>query len=195
MQEDSKAHKEELRREAVRARSLVPQLTSEEVKSFSKLFFETVDLEHNQVIGAYWPKDREFDICPLLDELQAQSIPCALPVIDGESRILKFALWHDGMDLVKGKFGICQPVVNEDTMWAEPDVFIVPLLAFDRRGYRLGFGGGFYDSTLAHYREQKDIVAIGVGYAEQACLFNLPTEDHDVRMDYIITPRQSFAFG
>ena len=63
----------------------------------------------------------------------------------------------------------------------------------DRR-IGLGFGGGYYDATLADFRLRKKILAVGVAYAQQACLFNLPSEDHDVRMDWVITQQQAYSF-
>ena len=71
----------------------------------------------------------------------------------------------------------------------EPDIFIVPMLSFDRRGYRLGQGGGYYDATLSAYRKKKSVQAIGIGYAAQAVLFTLPVELHDQKMDWILTPK------
>ena len=75
-----------------------------------------------------------------------------------------------------------------------PDILLIPFLSFDRYGYRLGQGGGYYDATLAHLREEKDILAIGMGYAQQAVLFKLPAEDHDQKMDMVITPQNVHDF-
>ena len=65
----------------------------------------------------------------------------------------------------------------------------MPLLAFDRRGHRLGYGEGYYDATLADLRARKKVIAVGLAYAQQAILFNLPAEDHDQPLDWIITPQ------
>ena len=88
-----------------------------------------------------------------------------------------------------------EPVVHEGTQWLEPDVVIVPLLAFDRRGYRLGQGGGYYDATLADLRAKKNIIAVGLAYAQQACLFNLPVEEHDQKLDWVVTPQGAQEFS
>ncbi len=191
--EEIKARKQMLREEAVRTRGLL-SLSNDELSQFSRLFFENIPLAQDTVVAGYWPKDREFDVRPLLEEVLAQGVCVVLPVVEKGSKVLRFARWHQDIDLVVGAYGINHPVMNEDTEFLEPDVVIVPMLAFDRRGGRLGFGGGYYDATLADFRLRKKILAVGVAYAEQACLFNLPSEKHDVRMDWVITQQQAYSF-
>ena len=70
----------------------------------------------------------------------------------------------------------------------------MPMLAFDRPGNRLGHGGGYYDTTLRALREKKKITAVGVAYAQQAVLFSLPVEDHDEKLDWIITEQNTHRF-
>lgn len=185
--------KKSLRTEALRNRALMA-LTYDDVANISRLLFETAPMNEETVVAAYWPKDRELDIRPVLDDLLEKGIVCALPVVEEGSRILRFARYDNGTELVSGKYGIAHPAVNETTQWLAPDIFLVPLLAFDRRGYRLGFGGGYYDATLAAYKKEKDVLAIGIAYAEQACLFHLPTEDYDVPMDRVITPQAAHSY-
>ena len=193
MMNDLKTQKETLRAQAKKARGLL-SLDAQGHVALCSSFFDVIDINENTVVGGYWPKGRELDTQPLIEKCLEQGAKIALPVIQKGSRILRFARWHNGMDLVEGAFGVCHPVINDDTQWLEPDVFLVPLLAFDRRGYRLGFGGGYYDATLAHYREKKDILAVGLAYAQQACLFNLPVEEHDIKMDWIITEQGAQHF-
>jgi 5-formyltetrahydrofolate cyclo-ligase len=76
----------------------------------------------------------------------------------------------------------------------KPDMVLAPLLAFDQKGYRLGYGGGYYDATIQALRKQKEITYIGVGYAEQAVLFKLPREAHDIPLDYMLTPQGVIDF-
>lgn len=186
MSENMAAQKDVLRAEALRARGLL-SLDASEDELFRKLFFGNIKPQSDQIVAAYWPKGREFDTQSLIDECLDKGIRIALPVVQKESRVLKFALWDQSIDLMKGEYGILHPVLNENTEYVSPDIFLVPLLAFDRRGYRLGFGGGYYDATLAFYQSEKDMCSVGVAYAQQACLFNLPTEEHDVKMDWVIT--------
>ena len=141
--------------------------------------------QKEDVIALYWPSGKEFNTRFLIDELVKQEFQCALPCVEKGSRIFSFKTWKPDDPLEKGAYGIYEPVEGEAV---EPNVFICPLLAFDRYGYRMGQGGGYYDATIAHYRAQKDITAIGVGYGQQAVLFNLPIEEHDQKMDYVLTP-------
>jgi 5-formyltetrahydrofolate cyclo-ligase len=191
--EEIKARKQMLREEAVRTRGLL-SLSNDELSQFSRLFFDNIPLAQDAIIAGYWPMDREFDVRLVLEEILSRGVRVVLPVVEKGSKVLRFARWHQDIDLVVGAYGINHPVMNEDTEFLEPDVVIVPMLAFDRRGGRLGFGGGYYDATLADFRLRKKILAVGVAYAQQACLFNLPSEEHDVRMDWVITQQQAYSF-
>ncbi len=190
MAENNKTEKEVFRAEAKKARSLLG-LNPQEHKSLHTHFFQNIEVNESTVIASYWPKERELDTQDLIDECLNRGARVALPVIQKGSRILKFVQYTNNTDLITGAFGVHHPPISEATQWLEPDIFMVPLLAFDRRGYRLGFGGGYYDATLAHYKNKKETTAIGLGYAQQACLFNLPVEDHDVKMDWIITQQNA----
>jgi 5-formyltetrahydrofolate cyclo-ligase len=190
MEDDIKARKQMLREEAVRTRGLL-SLSNDELSQFSRLFFDNIPLAEDAIVAGYWPMDREFDVRLVLEEILSKGVRVVLPVVE---KVLRFARCHQDIDLVVGAYGINHPVMNEDTEFLDPDVVIVPMLAFDRRGGRLGFGGGYYDATLADFRLRKKILAVGVAYAQQACLFNLPSEEHDVRMDWVITQQQAYSF-
>ncbi len=185
--------KQSIRDEARRQRAWV-NLDEEDPQDAAPLFFDAIKPQAGQVIAAYWPKDKEFDPSPILEQLLSQDITCALPVMQGGSLELRFAQYSEGIKLVKGPHGIMQPP-EEGANWLAPDIFIVPLLAFDRRGFRVGQGGGYYDATLNAARAAKDILAVGVGYARQAVLFNLPVEEHDEKLDWVITPCGTHYFG
>jgi 5-formyltetrahydrofolate cyclo-ligase len=116
-------------------------------------------------------------------------------VVKEDTKILSFAKWEEGMPLKKSPFGVMQPEVNDNTEWLDPDILIIPMLAFDRQGYRIGYGGGYYDATIKHLRTKKDVIAVGVAYAQQAVLFNLPVEPHDEKMDWIITTQDARCFS
>ncbi len=193
MVEDFKVKKDALRAEAVRARGLL-SLNASEHKCLCDNFFSNIKIDNKTIVAAYWAKDRELDTQILIDECLDRNITLALPVIEEGSRILKFTKYDNKIEMVSGKYGIAHPVINDNTQWLEPDIFLVPLLAFDRKGNRLGFGGGFYDATLSYYKEKKNISVVGLAYAEQACLFNLPTEGHDVKMDWVITQQSALDF-
>lgn len=178
--------KDDLRAQARDHRNrLPPDLGAPE--EAAALFREHVPVSPGQVVAGYWPQNKEFDVRYILDDLLGQNVVCALPEVTKESRVMKFLRWRADTPLEKNAFGVMQP--QDKTSYVTPDVVLVPLLAFDRRGYRLGYGGGHYDATLESLRSQRRILAVGVGYAEQAVLFNLPVEDHDQKLDMMLTPR------
>ena len=127
-----------------------------------------------------------------MEHLLRGNITCALPCVEEGSRILQFARWTDQSEMTSGKFDILEPA---EKGYITPDIVLVPLLAFDRKGHRLGYGGGYYDATLAALRAEHTIIAVGLAYAQQACLFNLPTEPHDQKLDWVITPERAHYFG
>ncbi len=186
-------NKDVLRAEALRHRVMMDP-REEDPDGACDIFFEAVKPEPEQAVATYWPKEKEFDPYAILERLLANGNVCGLPVVQKDSRILKFARWAEGDAMEDGPYDIPQPVVNDETQWLEPDIVIVPLLAFDRYGTRLGYGGGYYDATLRALRGGKAITAVGVGFAQQVCLFKLPKEDHDEKLDFVITPQQAHDF-
>ncbi|PJB70425.1 MAG: 5-formyltetrahydrofolate cyclo-ligase [Alphaproteobacteria bacterium CG_4_9_14_3_um_filter_47_13] len=186
--------KETLRQEAIRHRDRIHIFNNEDTDVVCELFFDSIKPQKEQIIALYWPRGKEFDPGYILERLLKEGFCCALPVIEKESRILRFVVWKENDPLEAGLFNILQPVLNEKSEWVEPDIVIVPLLAFDRKGYRLGYGGGYYDATLRALRHKKEVVAVGVCYAQQAVIFNLPVEPHDERLDWVITPQQIHRF-
>jgi len=187
--------KESLRFEAIRHRERIHVFSNEDPEAVCALFFDAIKPQKGQKMALYWPKDKEFDPGPVMERLLREGFVCALPVIKKGEKELSFARWKDGDPLVSGPFDVQQPAVDEGTEWVEPDIVVVPLLAFDRKGYRLGYGGGYYDATLRTLRQKKKIVAVGVGFAQQAVIFNLPVEEHDEKLDWVITPQKSHYFG
>lgn len=184
-------NKESFRLEAIRVRdNLEPGINDAE--DAARNFIEAITPKPGQIVALYWPKGREFDTLPLIHDLLQVGIECALPIIQKGQRLLKFAAYKDGNRLEQGPFDVMQPAVG--ALIVDPDIFVVPILAFDRHGNRMGYGMGHYDETLKHYRAMKSIIAVGYGYGEQAVLFNLPIEDHDEKMDWIITPQKAQRF-
>ncbi len=177
LREQAKFHRDRI--------EILPEMGEQAAACFSDFL---KDLSKETILGGYWPKGKEFDIRPVLDDAMNAGLQIALPRVTAHASPLDFILWDGQEELVKGTFGIMEPQGGQTVL---PDVFLVPLLAFDRHGFRLGYGGGHYDATLSSVRAQKDVLAIGVGYGAQAVLFNLPIEDHDQKLDYILT-EQSF---
>ena len=137
-----------------------------------------------QVVAGYVPVKDEIDITPLLEALHAQGRTIVLPVVAAPGAPLLFRHWHPGQRLEKGRFGIPVPPAHAPAL--TPDILLVPLLAFDAMGHRLGYGGGYYDRTLAQLRQTGAPLAIGCAYAAQE-MAAIPTLPHDVRLDWILT--------
>ncbi len=187
--------KDTLRHEAIRHRDRISIFNNEDPDAVCASFFDNIKPQRDQAIAFYWPKEKEFDPTSILERALKDGYKCALPVMQKGERVLRFARWQDGDILERGPYNVQQPLVGTDTEWLDPDIVIVPLLAFDRKGFRLGYGGGYYDSTLRALRDKKKIIAVGVGYAQQAVIFNLPVEDHDERLDWVLTPTDAHYFG
>jgi 5-formyltetrahydrofolate cyclo-ligase len=138
------------------------------------------------VVAGFWPMREEIDVLPLLTAALEKGASTALPVVTQRAAPLVFRRWHPGLALEDGPFRTRHPAPTEPEML--PTVVLVPLLAFDRAGGRLGYGGGFYDRTLAALRLQTKIVSVGVAYAGQE-LPEVPEESHDEPLDWIATER------
>jgi len=131
----------------------------------------------------------EINPAPLLLGLHANGHPLALPTIQGRARPLVFQSWSPGDAMAPAVWGIAEPLPTRPIV--HPDIVLVPLLAFDSEGYRLGYGGGFYDRSLAELRQIKPIVAVGLAYDEQR-LDAVPRLDYDEPLDWVLTPSGPF---
>jgi 5-formyltetrahydrofolate cyclo-ligase len=133
-------------------------------------------------VGIYWPFKGEYDVRHIARQLHARGTRLALPVVVEKNRPLVFRSWTPGAKLVPGIWNI--PVPTDDAAAVEPDALIVPLVGFDEDRFRLGYGGGYYDRTLAAFRRKP--LAIGVGF-ELAALPTIHPQPHDIPMDAIVT--------
>jgi 5-formyltetrahydrofolate cyclo-ligase len=139
--------------------------------------------------SGFWPFGPEIDVRPILYHLHAAGHPIALPVVVKRGLPLIFRAWAPGQPLVAGSFGVPRP--EKDRPELTPRLLIVPLLAFDRDGYRLGYGGGFYDRTLAGLRAKGRVLAVGVGFSVQE-VSRVPRDATDERLDWMVTEREAF---
>lgn len=143
-----------------------------------------------RVLSGYMPMRTE--ISPLAAmRAHAATGPVCVPVIQGKGLPLRFARWSPGCAMAEGEFGAQVPAVPD---WLEPAVLIVPLVAFDRRGGRLGYGGGFYDRTLAGLRARGPVLAVGFAFGGQEAEA-LPLEATDQPLDLIVTEAEVIACG
>jgi 5-formyltetrahydrofolate cyclo-ligase len=143
------------------------------------------------VVSGFWPIKDEIDIRPLLAELFNAGCQLVLPVVQGRGRALLFRAWRPGDALEAGVFGTLQPSARREML--EPDALIVPLLACDRDGWRLGYGGGFYDGTLSSLRARRRVTAVGVGFDAQL-VDHVPHGPDDQRLDWLLTDKRACAF-
>lgn len=137
------------------------------------------------VVSGFFPFRAEIDARPLMSRLLAEGYELALPVMEGKGKPLIFRRWKPGDEMAEAKWGIQEPL--PDAPVVEPDILLGPLLAFDRAGYRLGYGGGFYDRTLQKLRASKPVVSIGLAFGEQQ-VDAVPHLDYDERVDWVLTP-------
>jgi 5-formyltetrahydrofolate cyclo-ligase len=134
------------------------------------------------VVSGFWPLRDEIDIRPLLLALHARGHPIVLPVTPKRGLPLTFRLWQPGDTLIEEKFGTMRPTGEERS----PDFLLVPLLAFDRRGGRLGYGAGYYDRTLTLLSPR---FALGCAFAAQEAP-EVPMGPRDVWLDAVVTERE-----
>lgn len=145
------------------------------------------DLAGPGPVSAYWPMRSEADPRPILEALHAKGMALCLPAI--VDRAMLFRQWAPWEPIVPGGFGTLVPEPQQPQ--AKPAILIVPLAAFDRRGYRIGYGKGYYDRALS---ELGKVVAIGIGYGAQE-IPAVPDEPHDQRLDWIVTEGETIRCG
>ncbi len=142
-------------------------------------------LAPGRVVSGFSAIRDEIDPAALLQRLQGEGHHLCLPVMQGKGLPLVFRAWSPGDEMGKVQWGISEPLPDKPVL--EPDVVLVPLLAFDAQGFRLGYGGGFYDRTLARLRAIKPVVAVGIAYDELK-VDAVPYRSYDERLDWVLTP-------
>jgi 5-formyltetrahydrofolate cyclo-ligase len=136
-----------------------------------------------KILGAYFPVRSEFDCLPLVRRMAEDGWRIALPVVTPNAP-LEYHEWKFGARMENGPFGIPQPVDGEVL---SPTAVLVPLLAFDRHCFRLGYGGGHYDRALETLRGQHPVIAIGLAFDSQE-VAEVPVCSYDQQLDWILTP-------
>lgn len=142
--------------------------------------------EAGAIVAGYWPIRTELDPRPLMQQLVAAGLTTALPATPQPGKPLIFHLWQEGDPVIEGLYGTSEPAPEAPR--CEPDILLVPMLAFDNAGYRLGYGGGFYDRSLAALRAINPAVrAVGIAFGAQR-IDLVPRGEHDARLDAVLTP-------
>jgi len=143
-----------------------------------------------RVIAGFVPIRSEINPLPVMVDLAADG-PVAVPVVEGAGQPLSFKQWRPGCRMAPGPFGAAVPVEGAVLV---PEVLIVPLVAFDRRGGRLGYGGGYYDRTLQERRAKGRVLAVGYAYGAQE-VDAVPVSPLDQNLDWIVTERGAIRAG
>jgi 5-formyltetrahydrofolate cyclo-ligase len=194
--ESRDAARRKLRERMRRARAALP--TADRIKAMAALSERLADLPElatDERIAGYWASDGEMPLAAVLPPLLARGVRYHLPVVPPKLRQpLWFAPWRTGQAVRANRFGIPEPADAERTIVAADSLELVlcPLVAFDRRGHRLGMGGGFYDATfsfLAQGERPREPLLVGIAYSFQE-LDALAPEAHDVHLDYVCTERE-----
>jgi len=179
------------RKEAKKRRAQAFQCQTNAGQKACDIWCSQVDLAPNQIISIYWPLGDELDPLPLLRQLHASGHAMVLPVMLGAGKPLVFKRWQPGDQLQDAGFGTKEPL--DDQPQLDPDVILAPLLAFDQQGYRLGYGGGFYDRTLGQLRQHKQVKVFGLAFAEQEVDLVVRGE-YDQALDGMVTPKALTKF-
>ncbi len=189
--------KQRLRAEAKRRRAAAAAAAPEAGEALARRLLEAfeageIPLAAGARVSAYWPVGDELDCRPVMQALAERGHEIGLPVVTARATPLTFRRWRPGDRLEPAGFGLQVPDARQPEV--VPDLLLVPLLAFDRAGGRLGYGGGFYDRTLALLQARGRALAIGLAYAGQE-MAELPRSPTDLPMDWIVTEAEVLAIG
>jgi 5-formyltetrahydrofolate cyclo-ligase len=183
--------KKQLRREAEHLRHGIAQAEPNAAKAFIENFLGAITPKTGAIISGYIPARGEANPLPLMERLKADGHPLALARVAQKAQPMQFHLWRDNAAPLRSAFGVMEPAAD----WPSciPDILLVPMLAFDKEGYRLGYGGGFHDRTLQSLRPQTGILAVGIAFAGQEMMI-LPHDEHDEKLDWIVTEKFARKF-
>ena len=184
---DLAAIKAELRREALARRDALPP--AERVQAAEAIAARAFPLaiDAGTIVSGFMPMKSEINPLPLMRKLAAAGARLALPVVAGRGKPLIMRTWGIGEPLAAGVWGIREPPPSAAVV--APDILLVPLLAFDRAGHRIGYGAGYYDMTIAALRARQAVVAVGLAFAAQE-IAAVPATPHDAPLDLVLTERE-----
>ena len=179
--------KSDLRREAIARRdALPPDARQAAAEAIAARKFPLAIIP-GMIVSGFMPLKSEINPLPLLRKLAGQGARLALPVVAGRGKPLVMREWVFGEPLVAGVWGIREP--QPEAAAVDPDILLVPLLAFDRTGHRIGYGAGYYDLTLAQLRARKPVIAVGLAFAVQE-VPTAPATPRDALLDLVLTERE-----
>jgi 5-formyltetrahydrofolate cyclo-ligase len=179
--------KDLLREQALARRDALPATERQASAEFVASRAFPIDVRRGAVVSGFMPMKSEINPLPLLKRLAAGGATLALPVVAGRGKPLIMRAWEFGAPLDQGVWGIRQPKAESPEV--DPDILIVPLAAFDRRGHRIGYGAGYFDMTINRLRRLKSITAIGIAFAVQE-IPRVPATERDEPLDLVLTERE-----
>lgn len=184
------AAKSELRRQAEAKRNLLHVGGAKAGISIAA-HFATIPIPASAIVGVYVPIRSEADSLSVVRKLRAKGHKIALPRIHEKNQPLHFHEWPENKAPMEGSYRLPEPAPD----WPDvtPDVILVPLLAFDAKGHRLGYGGGYYDRTLSTLRASGTVLAVGIAFAGQE-VDALPADTNDQKLDWVVTETASRKF-
>jgi 5-formyltetrahydrofolate cyclo-ligase len=154
----------------------------------AEILADYLSAHRGKALSGYMPMRTEIDPLPAM---AAHHGLVGVPVILAKASPLRFREWSPGCPMVEGAF---KAMIPKEGAWVEPEVLIVPMLAWDRRGYRLGYGGGFYDRTLEGLRARGPVLAVGFAFAVQE-MAEVPIDGFDQRLDAVVTEKGVTVFA
>ena len=167
--------------------ALDPELRRQHAKRIAARLDDLVHPIAGRTVSAYWPLRGEPDLRSWMERVIARRGHCALPVVVGRNEPLIFRAWTPGARMERGFWNIPVPADGGELV---PDIVIAPVVGFDPQCYRLGYGGGYFDRTLATLRNSPRVIGIGYAGAQIATIHPLP---HDIPMDAIVTERETLT--
>jgi len=180
-----------IRKDALMRRDALPAaMRAEAAETIAARPFP-IAVSSGTIVSGFMPLKTEINPLPLMRKLEAAGARLALPVVAGRGKPLIMRSYVFGQALNEGVWGIREP--KDDAPAVDPDILIVPLAAFDRRGNRIGYGAGYYDMTINRLRSLKPVVAVGIAYAAQE-VADVPTTSRDARLDLVLTERDVIDF-
>ena len=153
--------------------------------NFEKLIKVIRNQKNIKIVGGYFPFNKEIDDLKILQALEKKKYLITLPKIKKNNQ-MDFFEWSFTQPLIINKYGIPEPISNNTRY---PDLLLVPLVAYDKKFNRIGYGGGYYDRYLKKISKRKKIITIGLAYSFQKVI-NIPINDYDFKLDYIITDKK-----
>jgi 5-formyltetrahydrofolate cyclo-ligase len=183
--------KSALRRDALARRDTLPPAERQTAAEAIAARPFPIPISAGMTVSGFSPLKTEINPLPLLRNLAAAGAKLALPVVAGRGKPLIMRAYAFGQALNAGVWGIREP--KDDAPEVDPDILIVPLAAFDRRGHRIGYGAGYYDMTIKRLRAIKPVIAVGIAYAAQE-VTEVPVTARDERLDLVLTERDVIDF-